>query len=310
LEQKEEALTAEEVDEVKQSLDTVGDYIRWGASCFQQAGLHFGHGTDNAVDEAAFLVLHALHLPPDTSTALYPARLTPEEKSDVLALLKRRVDERRPAAYLAGTAWFAGLPFSVDERVLVPRSPMAEWIERQFEPWLDADSVSRVLDVGTGSGCLAIICAMAFPEAQVDAVDLSADALDVARINIDSHGLTDRVQLSRSDVFTNVHGDYDLIISNPPYVDPETIAAMPPEYQHEPEAGFAAGDDGLAVVGRILAGAAAHLRPGGLLVVEVGCGRAAFSQAYPELPVTWLEMTRGGDDVFLLHVDDLDGVIA
>ena len=310
MEQKEKTPAVQDMDAVRQSLDTVGDYIRWGASRFQHAGLHFGHGTDNAVDEAAFLVLHALHLPPDTSEALYPARLTAEEKSTVLALLKRRIDERRPAAYLTGTAWFAGLSFRVDERVLVPRSPMAEWIERQFEPWLEADSVSRVLDIGTGSGCLAVACALAFPDAQVDAVDISKDALAVARVNIDAHGLTHRVQLLQSDVFAGVHGDYDLIISNPPYVDPDTIAALPAEYQHEPEIGFAAGDDGLAVVHRILAGSAAHLRPTGLLVVEVGCGRAAFTQAYPRLPVTWLEMARGGDDVFLLHADDLDGVAA
>lgn len=299
-----------DLDSVAEELVTLGDCIRWGASRFGEAGLAFGHGTDNAFDEAYALALHAVHLPYDMPERYLDARLTIDERREVLALLKRRVDERRPAPYITGEAWFAGLSFFVDERVLVPRSPLAEAIEAGFAPWLDPDAVTAVLDIGTGSGCLAVACAYAFPAARVDATDSSEDALAVAGINVERHGLTDRVELIRSDVYERVADRrYDLIISNPPYVASAAMTALPDEYRHEPRAGLAGGDDGLAVARRILDGAAAHLRPGGLLVVEVADAAERLASERPELPFTWLSFERGGHGVFLLPAEAL-GVAA
>lgn len=286
-------------------LCSVRDLIRWAASRFGEAELCYGHGTDNAVDEAAALVLGALHLPPDAGAELLQAALTSAEKAQVVALVARRIRERVPVAYLTGEAWFAGLAFRVDQRVLVPRSPLAEWIERGFAPWLDADGARRVLDVGTGSGCLAVACAFAFPGARVDAVDVSDGALEVARGNVERHGLGGRVHVLRSDLFSDVRGTYDLILSNPPYVDARTLAALPPEYRHEPETGLDGGEDGLAKLHGILARAGAFLSAAGVLVVEVGDSRAALERAYPELPFTWLDFERGGENVFLLTAQDL-----
>lgn len=295
-----------QLEQVAESLLTLTDCIRWGASRFNAAGLHFGHGTDNALDEAFGLALQAIHLPFDLHPRYLDARLTPEERLAILRLFDRRVRERRPAAYLTGEAWFAGLPFFVDERVLIPRSPLAEWIARGFAPWLDAATVGRVLDLGTGSGCIAIACALAFPEAEVDAADIDAGALAVAARNVARHHLEDRVHPVRSDVYDGLPAlAYDLIVSNPPYVDAADLAALPPEYRHEPRHALAAGIDGLDVVRRILAGAAARLQPGGILVVEVGNSAEAVVRTWPEVPFTWLDFEHGEDGVFLLTAEQL-----
>jgi ribosomal protein L3 glutamine methyltransferase len=293
-------------EQALESLETVADFVRWGASRFGAAGLHFGHGTDNAVDEALVLVRHALHLGHDLPQEFYAARLTPHEKREVLELLERRIVDRVPAPYLTGEAWFAGLPFYVDRRVLIPRSPMAELIDHGFAPWLEAERVQGVLDLCTGSACIAIACALAFPAARVDAVELSGEAIEVARANVARHGVGDRLSLLPGDLWQPVAGrKYDLIVSNPPYVSDAEMAALPPEYAHEPELGLRSGPEGLDIVARILAGARAHLRPGGILVVEVGNSAEAVARSWPELPMTWLDFARGGGGVFLLTAEEL-----
>ena len=284
-------------------LRTVTDLVRWGAARLDGAGVAFGHGTGNAVDEALALVLHAAGLRPGTPEPLFAARLTTRERRAAVDLILRRIRERIPAPYLIGRAWFAGLELACDARALVPRSPIAEWIERGFEPWLDPDSVERVLEIGTGGGAIAIACAAAFPNATVDAVDVCGDALALARENCAAHGVEDRVRLLRSDVYAGVRGLYDLIVSNPPYVDARTMASLEPEYRHEPRIGLAAGPDGLDCVRRILAGAGEHLRAGGVLVCEVGASRTALERAFPGTGFTWLELERGGEGVFLLTAD-------
>ena len=295
------------IDEAIQDLRTVRDFVRWGMSLFNTAGLHHGHGLADAQDEAVYLVLHALHLPHDTPLAWFDTRLTREERRTVAELLARRVRERRPAPYLTGEAWFAGLPFHVDERVLVPRSPIAELIDNRFEPWIDAEHVERILDLCTGSGCIAVACAMAFPEAQVDGSDLSADALEVAARNVVRHGLEEQVRLVQSDLFERLRGErYDVIVSNPPYVDAQDMAALPPEFHHEPCGALAAGDDGLDLVRIILREARGHLSPGGLLVVEVGNSAAALEDLYPEVPFTWVEFEHGDAEVFVLTAEELE----
>ena len=288
-------------------LQTISDFVRWGASRFNESGLYFGHGTDNAVDEALFLVLHALHLRPGLASELLQSRLTESEKQAVIALLNLRIKKRLPAPYLTNEAWFAGQSFFVDERVLVPRSPIAELIEEQFSPWVEAHQVHRVLDLCTGSGCIAIGCAMAFPWAEVDAVDISQDALDVANINIERHELKGRVRAVQSDVFSNLSGErYDLIVSNPPYVDAEDLAGMPDEFRCEPELGLAAGNEGLDIAIRILAQATDYLAKKGTLVVEVGNSEAALVERFPEVPFIWLDFERGGHGVFMLHTEMLE----
>nr|VFJ62116.1 MAG: [LSU ribosomal protein L3P]-glutamine N5-methyltransferase [Candidatus Kentron sp. DK] len=287
------------------------DLVRWGASRFADAGIFFGHGTDNAVDEALVLARHALHLPPDIPGELLQGRLMEEERAAILALFSRRVNERIPAAYLTHEAWFAGLAFYVDERVLIPRSPMAEWIERGFEPWIDQEAYpagpGRILDLGTGSGCIAIALALAFPEAEIDAVDISPGALAIARRNVRGHGLEDRVRLVESDLFDKLpsSGPYDLIVSNPPYVDADEMATMPAEYHYEPPLGLSGGDDGLMIVHRILAGAERFLAPAGILVVEVGASRPALEGAFPDAPFTWLALASGGENIFVICAEDL-----
>lgn len=282
-------------------LQSIADFVRWGASCFNEAGLFFGHGTDNAVDESLFLVLHALHLKPGLPSELMHGRLTDSEKHAVVALLRRRIEERLPAPYLTHEAWFGGMPFYVDERVLVPRSPIAELIEKQFTPWLDAEEVESVLDLCTGSGCIAIACAMAFPWAMVDGADISRDALEVARINVERYDLEERLELVQSDLFAGLEGRrYDLIVSNPPYVDAEDLASMPDEFRHEPELGLASGDDGLGITVRILAQASDFLTENGLLVVEVGNSAGALVERFSEVPFVWPEFERGGHGVFVI----------
>jgi ribosomal protein L3 glutamine methyltransferase len=285
---------------------TVGELVRYGAAEFERAGLAFGHGTENAVDESAALVFHALGL--DHARAEEAYRLRPEagDVAGVLRLFAERISRRVPAAYLIGRMWFAGLEFEVDERVIVPRSPFAELIAARFEPWIDPARVHRILDIGTGSGCIAIACAKAFPDARVDAVDISPDALAVARRNVFRHGVGDRLELLQGDVFGPV-GDrrYDLIVANPPYVSDDEMAALPQEYRHEPDLALRAGGDGLDVVRRILDGAAAQLAPGGAIFVEVGDSDERLAHAYPRLPFTWLEFEHGGGGVFVLRREDL-----
>jgi len=289
-----------------ESLRSVVDFVRWGASRFSAAGLHFGHGADNAVDESLHLVAHALHLDLPIPPEFFSARLTAGERQDVSALFTRRLTERRPAAYLTGEAWFAGLSFSVDERVLVPRSPIAELIETGFAPWIETSRIHRVLDLCTGSGCIGIACAHYLPQASVDMTDISEAALDVARKNIADHGLDERVHALRADVYDGLdEGRYDIIVSNPPYVNDSEFAMLPQEYGHEPAIGLLADDNGLAIVRRILADASNRLQPGGILVVEVGNSNQQMSEEFPDLPLTWLEFARGGSGVFLLRQEDL-----
>lgn len=287
-------------------LQSIRDFIRWGASRFGAERLYFGHGTDNAWDEAVQLVLHALHLPLQQSSRDWlDARLTEPEKQSIAQLFDRRISERLPAAYLTGEAWFAGLPFYVDSRVLVPRSPIAELIDAGFEPWLEAPP-QRVLDLCTGSGCIGIACAYLFPEAEVDLSDISLEALEVARTNIQRHELEQRVSIHCSDLFGALEARvYDLIVSNPPYVDARDLAAMPAEYHAEPELGLGSGDDGLAFTRRLLNEAATYLSEEGVLVVEVGNSQPALEAAFPELPFTWVEFERGGHGVFVLSARDL-----
>ena len=289
-------------------LRTVTDLVRWGAARLDEARVVFGHGTDNAVDEALVLVRHAVGLRPGAPESLFDSRLTTPERRAAVDLIVRRIRERIPAPYLTGRAWFAGLEFACDARALVPRSPIAEWIERGFEPWLDPDAVERVLEIGTGGGAIAIACAAAFPNATVDAVDVSGAALDLARENCAAHAVDDRVRLLESEVYAGVSDRYDLIVSNPPYVDARTMVTLDAEYRHEPRIGLEAGADGLDCLRRILAGASAHLRLAGVLVCEVGASRQALEGAYPTVPFTWLDLERGGEGVFLLEVTQLDGL--
>jgi ribosomal protein L3 glutamine methyltransferase len=284
-------------------LHSIRDLIRWGVSRFHEAELFFGHGTDNAWDEARQLVLGGLHLPWDMPADYLDCRLEGDELDAVRALLQRRIDERIPAAYLLGEAWFCGLPYCVDERVLVPRSPIAELIERQFSPWLAA-TPARILDLCTGSGCIGIACAHAFPEAEVVLADLSFDALEVANLNIERHEVEERVYTVQGDGFGGLPGQrFDLIVSNPPYVDAEDFADMPAEFHHEPAMGLACGEDGLDLVRRMLAEAADHLTDDGLLVVEVGNSQVHVEAAYPEVEFTWVEFARGGHGVFVLSAE-------
>ncbi|MAB53626.1 MULTISPECIES: 50S ribosomal protein L3 N(5)-glutamine methyltransferase [unclassified Marinobacter] len=286
-------------------LHTVRDYLRYVSSRFADSPLYFGHGTDNVWDESVQLVMRSLHLPLENNTLFLDARLTREERALILDRMQRRIDDRVPLAYLLGEAWFMGLPFHVDERVLVPRSPLGELIQGGLQPWLGNKPVGRILDLCTGSGCIGIAAASIFEDAEVDLADISTDALDVAAVNIDYHEVGDRVSTVRSDVFDGLEGRYDVILSNPPYVDADDIADMPAEYGHEPELGLAAGGDGLDIAHRILARAADYLNPGGLLIVEVGNSWVALQEAYPDIPFTWLEFENGGDGVFLLTAEDL-----
>jgi ribosomal protein L3 glutamine methyltransferase len=281
-----------------------GAAIRWAARRFERAALSYGHGTEGAVDDAAALVFHAAGWPHSAAPAAYDWSLPIEARRELARLVRRRIEERLPTAYLTGVTWFAGHEIRVDPRVLVPRSPIAELIEGQFRPFIDAARVRRILDIGTGSGCIAIACAHAFPEATVDAADLSADALEVARDNIRRHGLEGRVAPRLSDVYDGLGGErYDIIVSNPPYVPQAVVDALPPEYGHEPEMGLASGADGLDAVRRILDGAARHAAPGAILVVEVGDTQEAVERTWPRLPFVWLDFERGGGGVFLLTLE-------
>ena len=288
-------------------LKTLRDYIRWGVSRFNKAELYYGHGTASALDEAVYLCLFALHLPHDFSEAYFDCALSSEEKQAVYALLTRRVNERVPAAYLTHEAWFAGLPFYVNENVLVPRSPLAELIEKRFAPWVEAESVENILDLCCGSGCIGIASAYAFDWAYVDMVDISPAAIEVAEENIQRHELDERVNAIESNLFQNVpQRHYDIIVSNPPYVDAEDMADLPDEYLHEPALGLAAGDDGLDLVIPMLQQARKYLTDQGVLVVEVGNSQHALQEAYPHVPFYWLDFERGGSGIFLLTAEQLD----
>jgi len=289
-----------------EELATIVDFIRYGASRFGAADLSFGHSYDNAIDEATHLVLHALHLPHDLSPAYGNARLTAVEKRSVLELIDRRVDEHRPVAYLTGEAWFAGLKFKSDARALVPRSPIAELIQGGFSPWLDERHVERALDLCTGSGCIGIAMAAHNPDWRVDLADISAEALELARENVEFQDVADRVEVIASDLFEGLAGRrYDLIVSNPPYVTEQEFAALPAEYSHEPRLGLAAGDDGLDFALRILAQAPEHLSEDGVLIVEVGESERALVRLLPQVPFNWIEFDVGQMGVFLLDRRDL-----
>jgi len=295
------------VDEAVTELRTIGDMLRWAVSRFNDAGIYYGHGTDNAWDEAIALVFHALHLPEEIGQQVIHSNLTSSEKHKIVELIIRRVRERLPVPYLTNKARFAGLEFFVDERVLVPRSPIAEMINNHFSPWLYNKPVHRIMDLCTGSACIAIACAYAFEDAEVDALDISEDALEVAQINIETLGVLERVFPIQSDLFSAIPKGphYDLIVSNPPYVDEDDIGDMPNEYHHEPAIGLASGRDGLDLTKRILANAADYMTDSGLLVVEVGNSMVHLMEQFPDVPFTWVDFEFGGDGVFVLTRDQL-----
>ena len=289
-----------------EQLHTIRDYVRWGMSQFERAGVFYGHGTDNAFDEALALVLHCLHLQHDSVALVLDARLVQSEREQVLSALETRFQKRLPLPYITGEANFAGLPFYVDKRVLIPRSPIAELIEAEFEPWLAGGSPRRVLDLCTGSGCIGIACALYLDEVEVVLSDISEEALTVAERNIERHGVEKCVRAVQSDLFAALQGErFDLIVSNPPYVDAHDMSELPAEYRHEPRMALAAGEDGLDLVRLMLCEAVDHLEPEGLLIVEVGNSWTALEQAYPQLPFTWLEFERGGHGIFLLTREQL-----
>lgn len=288
-------------------LVTLRDWLRYAVTRFNRAQLFFGHGTDNAWDEAVYLMLHTLALPLDRLEPFMDACIPIEERVTLLEVIERRVESRMPAAYLTGEAWLAGYRFRVDPRVIVPRSYFAALLADGLSPWIDdPEALTRVADVCTGSACLAIMMAHTFPNAEVDAVDLSADALAVAADNVADYALEAQVHLHQGDALTPLAGQrYDLILSNPPYVTAEAMAALPAEYRHEPEMALAAGDDGLDVVRSLIAQARAHLNPGGLLMVEVGHNRHLVEAAFPDLPLTWLSDDHAEDMIFMLREDEL-----
>jgi ribosomal protein L3 glutamine methyltransferase len=284
----------------------VGELLDWATGLLEQAELAYGHGTDNARDDAAAIIFYALHLPHDSAPRSYRRIVTAAGRQKVAALLRRRIDERIPSAYLTGVTWFAGHEFRVTPDVLVPRSPIAELCLTAFEPWIDATRVRRLLDIGTGSGCIAIAAAHALPAAMVDATDISQPALSLARRNVRRHRLGRRVRVLRSDVYGGLrHRRYDVIVSNPPYVPAAELRQLPPEYRHEPRLGLQASRHGIAIIARILAGARRHLEPQGILVVEAGDAEHAVRRRWPSLPFTWLEFEHGGGGVFLLNAAEL-----
>ena len=293
-------------DVISKDLTTMTDYMRWGASQFVKADLSYSHGMSSPLDESVYLVLRALNLPVDTPDVYWTSNLTVSEKKDVFNYLSKRIKERIPAAYITQEGWFAGLQFYVDERVLVPRSPIAELVESQFTPWVEPDEVESVLDLCTGSGCIGIACAYAFPMAKVDLADISQDALDVAKINVGKHEAQHRVSIIKSDLFKELKGKkYDIIVSNPPYVDAEDISDMSDEFQHEPELGLSSGNDGLECTRAILKHAAEYLTEDGILVLEVGNSQYALADEFPDLPFQWVDFERGGDGVFVLTKSQL-----
>ena len=302
------SVTSHQDNEIIQQLHTVGDYVRFAASEFNRADLFFGHGNANAWDEAITLIMFVVQLPSELTEHIMQCRLTDDEKQQVIEIIEQRITYELPAAYITHQANFAGLPFYVDERVLVPRSPIGEYIEKRFSPLIDENKeLNRILDLCTGSGCIAIACAHYFPEAEVDALDLSVDALNVAQINIENHGLAEQVIPIQSDVFSGVEGQkYDLIVTNPPYVDQDDVDSLPAEFKHEPEMGLGCGHDGLDIVRKILVQSAEHLNYEGILICEVGNSQIHVEATYPEVPFQWLTFERGGHGVFMLTKAQLE----
>jgi ribosomal protein L3 glutamine methyltransferase len=296
-----------EAESPLENLITVRDWLRYAVSRFNAAGLFFGHGSSNAYDEAVYLILHTLHLPLDRLEPFLDASLLPEEGEKIADMIDRRVNERLPAPYLTREAWLQGYRFYVDTRVIVPRSFLASMLLEQMQPWLpEPEAVSVALDLCTGSGCLAVLLAEAFPDAEIDAVDLSPDALEVARRNVVDYGLEDQITLYQGDMFAPLEGlTYDLIVANPPYVNAASVAALPAEYRHEPALALGSGADGLDATRIILRDAARHLNPGGLLAVEIGHNRDALEAAFPNLALTWPEIEGGTDTVFLISREQL-----
>jgi len=289
-------------------LTTLRDVLQWAEQSFEAANLYFGHGTNNAWDEAVALALFVLQIPPDSDTSILDRVMSPSEREKLIALVNRRIQERIPVPYLTHEAWFMGLKFYVDKRVIIPRSPMGELILNGFEPWLGNRPVRRILDLCTGSGCIAIACAKIFSQATVDAVDISKDALSVAAQNIQLHACQNQVNLIHADLFEGCAGQqYDIIISNPPYVDTDEMEALPLEFHFEPSLALEAGSDGLMVVKRILKEASYYLSSSGLLFVEVGNAMEALQAHYPKVPFTWLEFERGGQGVFMLEKEKITG---
>lgn len=288
-------------------LHTLRDWLRHAVSRFEAAQLFYGHGCDNAFDEAVWLITHHLHLPAEHLEIFLDARLTQKECSSLQALLTRRVEERMPTAYLTGQAWLGDYSFRVDQRVIIPRSYFAHLLEDGLAPWItEPENLHDALDLCTGSGCLAILMALAFPSARIDAIDLSPDALAVARRNVADYALEDRVHLLASDLFQAANGRrYDLILSNPPYVIQAAMTSLPAEYRHEPQMALAAGMDGLDIVRRIIREARQHLHPGGWLAVEVGHNRDLMEAAFPELPLTWISDDQAEDKIFIVQAEDL-----
>ena len=294
------------IPETLQVLTTIRDFIRWGSSEFSRNQLSFGHGFVDAFDESRYLVMHTLALPSDFPADYFDTVLTLPEREQVLDILQRRISSRLPAAYLTHESWFCGLKFYVDERVLVPRSPIAELIANHFEPWTDSHRVKRILDLCTGSGCIAVASSYYFPDAEVCAADISADALAVAELNLAHHDLSKRITLYESDLFDSIpKQSFDVIVSNPPYVDAEDMALLSEEFHHEPVIGLGAGDDGLLLVERILARAGDFLSEQGVLIIELGNSQAALEDKYDFLPMTWIEFEYGGSGVCAIQAQDL-----
>jgi len=287
------------------NLITILDWIRWAMSRFQEANLYYGHGTDNPYDEALALILTTLHLSYDINPSLLAAKLTNQESKKLLNIINLRIHKKIPVPYLTHEAYFGNRVFYVDERVLIPRSSLAEFINNKFEPWL-IKTPNKILDLCTGSGCIAISCAKSFSASEIHASDISADALDVAKINLQRHHLTKQIKLYESDLFANIpENKFDIIISNPPYVDANDMAELPSEYQHEPKLALAAGDDGLDIIRRILVNAGDYLTKDGILIIEAGNSEIALNKKMPEVPFTWLELESGDNGIFILTAEQL-----
>ncbi|MEP5765637.1 MAG: 50S ribosomal protein L3 N(5)-glutamine methyltransferase [Halieaceae bacterium] len=296
----------EVVEQIKAELETVGDSLRWAQSCFEEAGLYFGHGTDNAWDEALHLVFGSLQLELESDPSVLDCALSEAEKDQVIRNVQRRVDERIPVPYLTGRAWFAGLEFKIDRRAIIPRSPIAELIEREFSPWYAGPGIERVLDLCCGSGCIGLAIAAWQPQARVDLLDIDEGALALAAENRDLLQLAERVEILESDLFAAVRGrQYDLIVTNPPYVDEADLGSMPREYSFEPSLALGSGHDGLDAIRGILSEAVHFLSPDGLLIGEVGNSWMALQEAFPMVPFTWIELARGGHGVFVLSAQEL-----
>lgn len=298
-------LSDQALQQAMAGLKTVGDCLTWAEKQLAEADVYLGHGTDSFHDEAVALLLHVLDKPWDVDPAIVEETMDPPLRDRLMVLIQRRINDRIPAAYLTGRAWFCGLEFIVDERVLIPRSPVAELIAQQFAPWIAEDEVSRVLDLCTGGGCIAIACAHAFEQADIDACDIDAEALAVCQLNIDNYKLNERVHPRQGDGLAAAHGLYDIIVCNPPYVDAQDMQALPEEYRHEPELALASGSDGLDFTRKLLADAADYLTEHGILVVEVGNSMEAVEELWPNVPFVWVEFTYGGHGVFLLTREQL-----